>query len=259
MPRFAAVLLVLVTLTNTAPAQNAALPPDKAPAQMKVPDGFRVTLFAGEPDVVKPIAMTTDDRGRLWVVESHSYPHWITDGKEGHDRVLIFADNKGTGHFDSCKIFLDNGTNLSGIAIGHGGVWLCSTPNLLFIPVKDGEDKPAGKPVVALDGWDVKKAQHNVFNDLVWGPDGWLYGCNGIQSNSRVGRGRRTRSAFRSTVASGATTRPSSGSRSSPPALPTRGAWTSTTTARCSSPTASSNICSMSCRARTTSACMAKT
>jgi putative membrane-bound dehydrogenase-like protein len=188
MYRFVAGLLPVILFASAALPEDAAVPPDKAPGKMKVPDGFRVTLFAGEPDVVKPIAMTTDDKGRLWVVESHSYPHWITDGKEGRDRVLIFADGKGTGHFDSCKVFLDKGTNLSGITVGHGGVWLCSTPNLLFIPVKDGEDKPAGKPVVVLDGWDVKKAQHNVFNNLVWGPDGWLYGCNGIQSNSRVGK-----------------------------------------------------------------------
>jgi putative membrane-bound dehydrogenase-like protein len=180
-------LLILLRLINADPTTSAAIPPDKAPAKMTVPDGFRVMLFAGEPDVVKPIAMTTDDRGRLWVVESHSYPNWITDGKSGRDRVLIFTDSKGVGHFDECKVFLDNGTNLSGIALGHGGVWLCSVPNLLFIPLREGEDKPAGKAQVILDGWDLK-AKHNVFNTLLWGPDGWLYGCNGIMSNSHVGK-----------------------------------------------------------------------
>jgi putative membrane-bound dehydrogenase-like protein len=154
---------------------------------MTLPDGFRVTLFAGEPDLVKPIAMTFDDRGRLWVIEAHSYPHWITDGREGHDRILIFEDRKGTGHYDKCTVFWDRGTNLSGIAVGFGGVWLCSTPNLVFLPVRDGEDHPAGPPRVVLDGWDLK-AQHNVFNDLTWGPNGWLYGCNGILSNSRIGK-----------------------------------------------------------------------
>ncbi len=188
MPSFVVAGLIFpLLLLGAAPVPNAPIPPDKAPAKMTVPDGFRVTLFAGEPDVVKPIAMTTDDRGRLWVVESHSYPNWITDGKEGRDRVLIFADTNGTGHFDSCKVFLDKGTNLSGITLGHGGVWLTAVPNLLFIPMNEGEDKPAGKPIVVLDGWDLK-AKHNVFNTLVWGPDGYLYGCNGILSNSRVGK-----------------------------------------------------------------------
>jgi putative membrane-bound dehydrogenase-like protein len=180
-------LAVTLLLAAADPAPNAPTPADKAAAKMTLPDGFHATLFAGEPDVVKPIAMTLDDRGRLWVAESHCYPHWITDGKDGNDRVLIFEDKKGTGHFDSCKVFTDHATNLSGIAVGFGGVWLCSTPNLVYIPLKPNGDEPAGPPKVVLDGWDLK-AKHNVFNQLVWGPDGWLYGCNGILSNSRVGK-----------------------------------------------------------------------
>jgi putative membrane-bound dehydrogenase-like protein len=153
---------------------------------MKVPEGFRVSLVAGEPQLIKPIAMTLDERGRLWVVESHSYPHWIRDGREGSDRILIFEDKEGKGRYD-CTVFWDKGTNLSGIAVGFGGVWLCATPNLLFIPVRPGEDKPAGPPRVVLDGWSLD-AKHNVFNGLIWGPDGWLYGCNGITATSHVGK-----------------------------------------------------------------------
>jgi putative membrane-bound dehydrogenase-like protein len=190
---------------------------------MKLPDGFHARLVAGEPDLIKPIAMTIDDRGRiwvveshsypnwqtdkgdgsprksaaridqlvndrgrLWVVESHSYPNWRTDGKEGRDRILIFERDKDTGRFTG-KVFWDRGANLSGIAVGFGGVWLCATPNLLFLPVRPGADRPAGPPVVVLDGWSLQ-AKHNVFNSLTWGPDGWLYGCNGITATSHVGR-----------------------------------------------------------------------
>jgi putative membrane-bound dehydrogenase-like protein len=187
MRRWPAFLVLSLTVLLPAGGADDPVPPERAAAMMKLPDGFGATLFAGEPNVVKPMAMTLDDRGRLWVVESHSYPHWITDGKPGKDRILIFEDTKGTGRFDKRTIFWDKGTNLSGIALGFGGVWLCATPNLLFIPVRAGEDKPAGDPEVVLDGWDLK-AQHNVFNSLTWGPDGWLYGCNGILSNSRLGR-----------------------------------------------------------------------
>jgi putative membrane-bound dehydrogenase-like protein len=182
-------LVALFLLVSSLPAagQDTPLTPEQSAARIKLPEGFRVSLFAGEPDVLKPIAMTTDERGRLWVVESHSYPNWLTNGGPGRDRVLIFEDRAGKGHFDSCKVFLDNGTNLSGITVGFGGVWLCATPNLLFIPARPGEDRPAGPAQVVLDGWDLK-ARHNVFNTLVWGPDGWLYGCNGILSQSRIGR-----------------------------------------------------------------------
>jgi putative membrane-bound dehydrogenase-like protein len=161
----------------------APIPAAEAPAHFKLPPGFQATLFAGEPDVVQPIALTFDDRGRVWVVENHSYPGWKG---EGHDRVLIFDDRDGDGRFDERKVFLENGSNLSGIEWGHGGVWLCSTPNLVFVPDANLDDAPDGPAVVKLDGWD-PTARHNVTSSLAWGPDGWLYGCNGILSNSRVG------------------------------------------------------------------------
>jgi putative membrane-bound dehydrogenase-like protein len=164
-------------------ASDKPASPQEAPKKMTLPKGFQATLFAGEPDVVQPIAFTFDDRGRLWVVECNSYPTW-TKNKEGNDRVLIFED-KGDGHFDKCSVFWDKGANLTGIEYGFGGIWLCSTPNLIFIPIKEGDDKPSGPPQIMLDGWDLT-AKHNVFNSLTWGPDGWLYGCNGILSNSRV-------------------------------------------------------------------------
>jgi hypothetical protein len=41
---------------------------------MKVPDGFTVELIAAEPDVVNPVAMTIDERGRYWIAESLEYP-----------------------------------------------------------------------------------------------------------------------------------------------------------------------------------------
>src|SRR5262249_38692382 len=129
-----------------------------------------------------------DDRGRLWVAECYSYPTWQKTGNEGKDRILIFEDKDGDGRFDTCKVFYDKAVDVSGIEVGFGGVWLCSTPNLVFIPDRNGDDIPDGPPEIVLDGWDVLKAGHNVFNSLTWGPDGWLYGCNGIQSNSSVGR-----------------------------------------------------------------------
>ena len=152
---------------------------------MTVPEGFKVTLFAAEPNVRQPIAQTIDHRGRLWVAENFSYPGWLQPAQE-KDRILIFEDTDGDGHFDRRTVFWDQGKTVTGLALGFGGVWVAATPSLLFIPDKNGDDVPDGPPRVVLDGWDVK-AQHNLFNALNWGPDGWLYGCNGILSNSLVG------------------------------------------------------------------------
>jgi putative membrane-bound dehydrogenase-like protein len=178
------VLAALVLCPLIAAKEEAYPSPQESARRIKVPEGFRVSLVAGEPTLKKPVAATTDERGRLWVVESHCYPHWITDGRPGKDRILILEPDGKQGW--SCKVFLDTGTNLSGIAVGFGGVWLCSVPHLLFLPLKPGEDRPAGPPRIVLDGWSLK-TKHNVFNSLAWGPDGWLYGCNGIQSQSLVG------------------------------------------------------------------------
>ena len=165
-------------------ASDKPVPTSEAAAKMKVPPGFHVTLFAGEPDIVQPIAFTFDDRGRMWVVECLSYPKWSRDGK-GHDRVVILEDTDGDGKHDKKTVVIDNGVNLSGIEFGFGGVWLCSSPNLIFVPIAD--DKPSGPPVIHLDGWNMTDTKHTVFNSLIWGPDGYLYGTNGIQAKAFIG------------------------------------------------------------------------
>jgi len=184
MLRFVPLLLLLASLT--ASAADNPVPPSEAAAKFTLPKGFSATLFAGEPDIVQPIAFTFDTRGRMWVVECLSYPKWSQDGRGGKDRVVILEDTDGDGKHDKKTVVIDDGVNLSGIELGFGGVYLCSSPNLIFVPIKD--DKPSGKSEILLDGWNIKDAKHNVFNSLIWGPDGWLYGCNGIQTKSYVGR-----------------------------------------------------------------------
>src|SRR5262245_58612177 len=105
--------LAAVLVIPAAFAQDKPLPPNEAPQRMTLPAGFRATLFAGEPDVVQPIAFALDDRGRLWVSECYSYPKWITDGRPGRDRILIFEDRDGDGRFDSRKVFHDRLANVT--------------------------------------------------------------------------------------------------------------------------------------------------
>ncbi len=162
------------------------MPAEEAAASMKLPQGFKATVFAAEPAITQPMAFTFDDRGRIWVVENFSYPSWRSDNT-GHDRVTILEDTDGDGRHDKRTVFLDNGANLSGIEVGFGGVWLTSTPNFIFIPDKDGDDKPDGPAKVLLDGFTLE-CKHNVVGNLAWGPDGWLYGCHGITAPSLVGK-----------------------------------------------------------------------
>jgi putative membrane-bound dehydrogenase-like protein len=158
--------------------------PADAAKNMTVPEGFEVKLFAGEPDVKQPIAFCIDDRGRLWVAEAFSYPQRQPEGK-GKDRILIFEDTDGDGKFDKRTVFMEGLNLVSGLEVGFGGVWIGAAPYLMFVPVKD--DKPVGEPKILLDGWAYQDT-HETLNTFTWGPDGWLYGCHGVFTHSRVGK-----------------------------------------------------------------------
>jgi putative membrane-bound dehydrogenase-like protein len=171
-------------VVDTQNPKDIPLSPVESLKRMTVPAGFHVTLFAGEPDLRRPIAFHFDDRGRLWVVENYSHPVWKADG--GSDRILILEDTNHDGRFDQRKVFWDKGRYLTGIAVGHGGVWIANTPELSFIPDRDGDDTPDSEPVVMLDGFQISK--NNVLNNFHWGPDGWLYGAIGLSTPSLVGK-----------------------------------------------------------------------
>ncbi len=65
---------------------------------MKVPEGFHVEFVAAEPDLVNPVAMTFDERGRIWVTESLEYPR--NTAGPGRDRIKVLEDTDGDGKTD---------------------------------------------------------------------------------------------------------------------------------------------------------------
>jgi putative membrane-bound dehydrogenase-like protein len=161
----------------------------EAAAGFRGPDGFRVGVFAAEPDVRNPVAMAWDPRGRLWVAENFTYSD-STDRFDLRlrDRVLIFEDADGDGRFDRRTVFTDEVQRLGSIELGLGGVWLLCPPQLLFVPDRNRDDLPDGPAEVVLDGFAVATENHHTFaNGLRWGPDGWLYGRCGASSPGQVG------------------------------------------------------------------------
>ncbi|GAB3977946.1 hypothetical protein GCM10028806_40180 [Spirosoma terrae] len=176
----------IIVLPPLDPVLNAGLSGVKAAQAMTPPKGFRISLAAAEPDIVKPICYTIDWRGRLWVVESHTYPVPAPEG-QGRDRILIFEDTNGDGTLDKKKVFTEGLNLVSGIEVGMGGVWLGAAPYLLFIPTDFKNDKPTGAPQKLLDGWG-REDTHETLNSLRWGPDGWLYGTHGVFTHSNVGK-----------------------------------------------------------------------
>lgn len=163
----------------------APLPAEKAAKSAILPDGFRMSVYAAEPDVTQPISFTIDSRGRIWVVEALNYGAWQPTGK---DRIVILEDTDGDGRADKRTVFYEGLNYATGIEVGFGGVWVMSPPNLYFIPDRNGDDKPDGEPEIVLDGFGYKESRHNLANGFTWGPDGWLYGGHGRTSPSEVGK-----------------------------------------------------------------------
>jgi putative heme-binding domain-containing protein len=159
---------------------NKPYAPAEAVRRMTVPDGFRVELVAAEPDIVNPIAMTFDDRGRIWVTESVEYPR--RSAGPGRDRVKILEGCDEIGRATKVTTFAEGLNIPTAVAVGYGGVWVMNAPDLLFLREKGG--KEVGREVIAT-GFG-RTDTHELPNSLTWGPDGWLYGLNGVFNHSRV-------------------------------------------------------------------------
>lgn len=170
-------------------ADQLPLSAEQAAAGFQLPAGFKCNVFAAEPEVQNPVAMTWDNRGRLWVAECYTYANRPTRyDLTLRDRVIILHDKDGDGRADERKVFCDNVQQLMSVEVGLGGVWLLALPRLLFIADKNGDDIPDGEPEVVLDGFEVQSENyHNCANGLRWGPDGWLYGRCGASSPGWIG------------------------------------------------------------------------
>ncbi len=152
---------------------------------IELPEGFKASLFAGDPDVQQPICMDFDDRGRLWIAENYTYSGGPYETKL-RDRVVILEDTDNDGQHDSRKVFWDKGFMLTSLTWGFGGLWILHDGTLSFIPDKNSDDIPDSEPTIVLDGWS-KDCGHNFVSGLIWGPDGWLYGRHGIVDTSYPG------------------------------------------------------------------------
>ncbi len=194
-------------LHGVSQAGAQGLTPEQAAARMSAGEGFAVGVAAAEPMVRQPVCIEFDDRGRLWVVQYLQYPNpaglkrasvdrysrtkydRVPDppphGPRGADRITILTDSDHDGRADQAKDFVDGLNLASGIAFGHGGVFVMQVPYLLFYPDKNRDDVPDGDPEVLLSGFGMEDA-HSVANSLTWGPDGWLYGCQGSTVTANI-------------------------------------------------------------------------
>ncbi len=159
-----------------------ALSPQEAMAKMQLPPGFKVTLVASEPEVINPTAFTFDDQGRIWVTESVEYPR--ESAGPGRDKVIILESSKHDGKFDKVTTYKEGLNIPCGVVIGNGGAYVTNSPEVLFLQDSAGSGKSDRQNVI-LSGFG-RYDRHELPNSLTWGPDGWLYGMNGVFNEAKV-------------------------------------------------------------------------
>ena len=142
---------------------------------IQVPPDFELQLFAAEPDIVKPIAMAWDERGRLWIAETVDYPNEVREGEPGRDRIKILEDTDRDGRADKFTVFAEGLNIPTSLTFANGGVIVAQAPHFLFLKDTDGDDKADERQVI-LSGWGTRDT-HAGPSNLRYGFDNHIWGA----------------------------------------------------------------------------------
>jgi putative heme-binding domain-containing protein len=157
--------------------------PEEERAGFKLPDGFEIQLYASEPDIGKPINLTFDAKGRMWVTQSFEYPFPASPGK-GSDRITILEDTDQDGRADKFTNFSDTLNIPIGIFPVSDGAIAYSIPSVYRFTDSNSDGKSDGKKV--LVGPFEHRDTHGMVNNFMRGYDGWIHACHGFTNRSTV-------------------------------------------------------------------------
>lgn len=145
---------------------------------IQVPQEFALEIFATEPDIINPIFLNWDEKGRLWVIETVDYPNQVRDSGKGNDRIKICEDTDGDGKADRFTVFAEGLNIPTSLVFSNGGVVVSAAPDFLFLKDTDGDDKADLKEKL-ISGWgtyDTHAGPSNLkygFDNHIWGTVGY--------------------------------------------------------------------------------------
>lgn len=174
------------------PQFQEPLSPEQFVKLVQVPVGFEIKLFASEPDINKPIYMSWDERGRLWIAETMDYPNMVRDNKEeGKDMIKILEDTDGDGRADKFTVFADRLNIPTSFAFVNGGIVVAQAPDFLFLKDTDGDDRADMREKI-ISGWGTFDT-HAGPSNFRYGPDNTIWGTVGYSGfKGIIGEGKDT-------------------------------------------------------------------
>jgi putative heme-binding domain-containing protein len=173
-------VLLLAAVQEPGVASTPPLTPEEQRAKFKLPPGFEIQLVAAEPDIVKPMNMSFDDRGRLFVTQSYEYPYPNKDGKP-RDTVRLLRDFGPDGKAGKITVFAD-GLNIPiGVSATLEGAVIHSIPKVWRLK---GVDQAASREAILGDcGFNDTHGMLSAFTPWI---DGWTYACHGFSNKSTL-------------------------------------------------------------------------
>ena len=166
------------TARHFVPKMQDPLLPEESKKLMQVPIGFELQLFAGEPDIVNPMAMSWDERGRLWIIEAMDYPNNFVELKgEANDRIKICEDTDGDGVADKFTVFADGLNIATSLTFANDGILVSMAPHFIFLKDTNGDDVADVRDTV-MTGWN-KNDTHAGPSNLQYGFDNKIWGVTG--------------------------------------------------------------------------------
>jgi putative membrane-bound dehydrogenase-like protein len=153
------------------------LSPEDSMKLAQVPAGFELSLFASEPDIVNPIYVNWDHRGRAFVIQTTDYPNNLHAGNLGNDKIIICEDTNRDGRADKFTTFADKLSIPTSLVFANGGVICTNGSEMLFLQDTNGDDKADVRKVL-FDGFNMGDT-HAGPSNLRYGHDGWIYATIG--------------------------------------------------------------------------------
>lgn len=180
-----------VNTTTERPSPKAPLRPyiekgEDTIKYIKSPEGTKVEFIASEkefPDLVNPVQMNFDTRGRLWVAVWPNYPE-TTPTTKVFDKLLVFDIDPANGKFTKVTTFADGLNCPTGFQLYKDGVLVMQSPDMWFMRDTDGDGKADWKERI-VHGLDAADSHHET-NSICYEPGGALYFSDGVFHRTNV-------------------------------------------------------------------------
>src|SRR5258706_12151674 len=120
------------------PARSATLAQNRS---YELHPALEMSLFAREPDIVDPVALTWDEEGRVYVVEMRDYPYGFGPERKPGGTIRLLEDTDHDGKIDRSTLFAEGLSFPTSIAPWNGGGFVTTPPEGIFLKNTDGDGR----------------------------------------------------------------------------------------------------------------------